>query len=160
MLKQMKKFIILLTLINLLLACDVTKDNIFAPNKRLLKKYPESAAYYPQYKAGWLDGCETGMSTGFGNDYYKLFYKFKKDRKMVENNVKPYLRAWSSAMIYCRHFVLGSLKEGQMIPRLPGQGFALPLGGDVGDGDLPTAGHGILNVWDLKNQGAMGLSKW
>ncbi|MBT4878863.1 MAG: hypothetical protein HON42_03475 [Alphaproteobacteria bacterium] len=160
MLNKIIRLTILLILTQQIVACDPTRNNIFAPNKRLLKKYPKNAGYFPDYKQGWLDGCETGMATGFANDYYKLFYKFQKDREMVKKGVKPYLRAWSSAMIYCRHFVTATLKEAQMTPKLPGQGFSLPLGGDKGDGDLPAAGHGILNVWDLKNQGAIGLSKW
>ena len=54
---------------------------------------------HADYRKGFLDGCETGMATGFANDYYKTFYKYKKDKKMIKENNKRYLRAWSSAMI-------------------------------------------------------------
>jgi len=141
-------------------ACNPTKNNILAPNKKLYKQLPEQAEFYPDYKQGWLDGCQTGMATGFANDYYKMFYKYTKDRDRVKRGVKPYLRAWSSAMIFCRHYIIGTLKEGGMNPRLPGEGFALPLGGDSAKGSLPAAGHGIMGVWQPYRHGAQGLSLW
>lgn len=139
-------------------ACDLTKNNIFAPNKRLFKQVPEAADDYEDYKQGWLHGCETGMATGFANDYYKSFYKFNKDIEMVKQGVKPYLRAWSSAMIFCRHYVLATLKEAGMQPRLPGQGFPMPLGGEKGEGK--AFGHGVFKTWDFDKHGAQGLSRW
>ena len=139
-------------------ACDTTRNNIFAPNKRVLTHYPKQADLYPDYKQGWLDGCESGLATGFANDYYKSFYKYQKDKNMVKKGVKPYLRAWSSAMIYCRHYATGTLKEAGMPTRLPGEGFPMPLGGDSGDG--AKFGHGILKTWELNNHGAQGLGNW
>ena len=152
---MLKKILAILTLLILITACDATKNNIFAPNRKLLKQLPKKAELYPDYKAGWLDGCETGMATGFGNDYYKTFYKFKKDRRMVEQNNVVYLRAWSHAMIACRHSVLGTLKEAGMTPRLPGEGCALRLKDHsiLGSSDSP-------GVFSPKNWGAQGLSKW
>ena len=150
----MLRVIILILAIFLLSNCDTTKKNIFAPGKKIFKQLPANADQYPSYKFGWLDGCETGFATGFANDFYKVFYKFQKDHKMIEKNDQQYLRAWSAAMIYCRHYAVGTLKEAGMTPRLPGQGFALPLGDS-------TYSHSIFgNSMSLNKQGAMGLSKW
>lgn len=101
----------------------------------------------PEFQQGFQDGCETGLSTGFANDYYKTFYKFKKDVNMVINKVNLYTRAWSAAMIYCRHYALGTLREAGMTPGLPGQGFPM--------------NHSLFgNVFSLQNQGSVGLSNW
>jgi len=140
--------------------CNPTKNNILAPNKRLYNQLPKQAELYPDYRQGWLDGCQTGMSTGFANDYYKMFYKFTKDRDRVKRGVKPYLRAWSSAMIYCRHFVVGTLGESKMNPRLPGQGFPLSLGGDKAPDGMAMPGHGIIDIWQPYRHGAQGLDLW
>jgi len=88
-----------------------------------------------------------------------MFYKYTKDKNMIKKGNKAYLRAWSSAMIYCRHYATGTLKEAGMTSRLPGEGFALPLGGDakVGSG---SGGHGILDAWQPYKHGAQGLSLW
>ena len=151
---MLNKITIIIFSIFIFVACDPTKDNIFAPNKKIFKQLPDNADQYPSYKSGWLDGCETGFSTGFANDYYKTFYKFKKDPKRIEDNDQLYLRAWSVAMIYCRHYAVGTLKEANMLPRLPGQGFPLPLG----DSEFS---HSILgNSMSLKNHGAIGLKYW
>ena len=140
----MRIFIILFIL--LLSACNVTKDNIFAPNKRVFKMLLDGP---PVYQAGWLDGCETGMATGFATDYYRYFYKFKKDLDMIKSSNKLYLKTWSTAMIYCRHYATGTLKEAGMSPKLPGTKYApIPLGGETL----------FENVFSLKNQGSVGLS--
>ena len=128
-------------------SCDLTSKNIFAPNKKVFKMVPQGP---PEFRQGFLDGCQTGMSTGFGNDYYKMFYKFTKDVDMVKNKVNKYTRTWSAAMIYCRHYVLGTLKEAGMTPKLPGK-----------EGPMSLGEHSLLgNVFSPQRQGAVGLSKW
>ena len=127
--------------------CNTTKHNIFAPNKKLFKMLPPGP---PAFQQGWLDGCETGLATGFANDYYKTFYKFKKDINMVKNKVTLYTRAWSSAMIYCRHYATGTLKEAGMTPKLAGKEKPMTLGE-----------HSIFGgPFSLQNQGSVGLKNW
>lgn len=143
----MRKIIILLSILIILPACDLTHNNIFAPNRKLFKMLPPGP---PEFQQGFLDGCQTGLSTGFANDYYKTFYKFTKDIDMVKNKVTKYTRTWSAAMIYCRHYALGTLKEAGMTPKLPGKDDPMVLGE-----------HSLFgNVFDLRRQGAVGLSKW
>ena len=142
----MKYLIIIIILF--LSACNVTKDNIFAPNTRVFKMLPDGPAVY---QAGWMDGCESGMATGFATDYYRYFYKFKKDLDMIKSANKMYLKTWSSAMIYCRHYAVGTLTEAGMQPKLPGQKAPpIPFGEETLFG----------NVFNLKKQGSVGLSLW
>lgn len=144
----MKKISVLILLMFIIVGCDTTRHNIFAPNKKLFKFAPEGPTAYNQ---GYLDGCETGLSTGFANDYYKTFYRFRKDRNMVKQGNKLYLRAWSSAMIYCRHYALGTLKEAGMTPKIPGDKSPV----------FELGEHSLLgNVFSPKNWGSVGLSKW
>lgn len=144
----MNRFLLLCTLILSLTSCDPTRDNFFAPGKRVLTYGIDGP---PNYMQGYQDGCETGLSTGFANDYYKTFYSFKKDKRKIKSGDRVYLRAWSSAMIYCRHYATGTLKEAGMTPKLPG------------DGSEPfTLGeHSLLgSVFSLKNWGSVGLANW
>ena len=129
-------------------ACNTTRHNVFAPNKKIFNMVPDDAP--ADYKNGWTDGCESGLSTGFANDYYKSFYRFRKDIKQVEANNVVYLRPWGAAMIYCRHYALATLKEAGIVPKLPGKEKPLSLG------EQSLLGNG----WSLKNFGASGLSKW
>lgn len=142
------RIILFLILSILLSACNLTKDNIFAPNTKVFKMLPDGP---PNYQHGWLDGCETGMATGFATDYYRYFYKFKKDLDMIKAGNKEYLKAWPAAMIYCRHYATGTLTEAGMSPKLPGTNYPpIPLGHETLFG----------NVFSLKQQGAVGLSLW
>ena len=95
-------------------SCDLTRDNIFAPNKKLFKMVPDGPV---DFQRGFKDGCETGLATGFANDYYKSFYKYIKDVNMIKQRNTAYSRAWSAAMIYCRHYAFGTLKEAGMPPK-------------------------------------------
>ena len=103
------------------------------------------------YQSAWLDGCESGLATGFATDYYRYFYKYKKDLDMIKSGNKMYLKAWPAAMIYCRHYATGTLNEAGMLPKLPGTNYPpIPFGHETLFG----------NVFSLKNQGAVGLSLW
>jgi hypothetical protein len=151
----MKNKIALITIIIITLSsCTLTKENIFAPNKRVFKAMPQDA--HPDFKMGWMHGCETGLATGFTNDFYKMFYGFNKNVEMVRSENAQYSRGWYTAMRYCRHFGVGTLKEAGMAPSLPGKGYrsVLPLLGENG-------GHSIFgSVLHPKSFGAMGLSNW
>jgi hypothetical protein len=58
-----------------------------------------------EFRKGWDDGCETGMST-MVTDYYKTFYGFKQDPYMIMND--EYYKAWNDAYTYCRHYAFRS----------------------------------------------------
>lgn len=61
----------------------------------------------PEYKLGWEDGCDSGLSAEGGWDY-KMMYGFKKRPEMSAND--QYKQAWNEGFTYCR-FSLASSKE-------------------------------------------------
>lgn len=53
----------------------------------------------PEYRQGYADGCESGLSR-MGNSFYKAMHTFKQDPYLI-NNSKLYERAWKDAHLYC-----------------------------------------------------------
>jgi len=95
---------------------------------------PEDAP--EEYKAGYLDGCESGLSV-YGNDVYKAIYSFKQDIEMMKN--RTYYKAWNDALNFCRSRANRALTDG-----------AMDLGG--------------FGIYDLRNRkviegGGMGLGQ-
>jgi hypothetical protein len=91
--------IVCISLLLLLVGCSW--QTAFRPRPITMPKGPPENA--PElYKKGWNDGCETGMSE-FATTFYKSFYRFKQDFKLVEN--PEYYEAWKDSYTYCRHQV-------------------------------------------------------
>lgn len=63
----------------------------------------EMAAAPPDFRQGWEDGCNVGMSGG-SNVFYKMFYQNNAidGYKAMESPV--YNEAWNNAMWYCYRF--------------------------------------------------------
>ena len=61
----------------------------------------------PEYKLGWEDGCDSGLSAE-GNWADKMMYGFKKRPEMAAND--QYKQAWNEGFTYCR-FSYASSKE-------------------------------------------------
>lgn len=74
-----------------------SENSWFAPFPAGIGKPPESAP--ENYKAGWYDGCHTGLST-MNEQYFKMFYGYKQDYTKVDDEV--YYQAWKDAYTYCR----------------------------------------------------------
>ncbi|MFM7557765.1 MAG: hypothetical protein ACKO46_04280 [Alphaproteobacteria bacterium] len=56
-----------------------------------------------EYRAGWKDGCEVGISGG-ANTFYKMFYRNTKIDGYRMAYSTSYRDAWDSAFWYCfRH---------------------------------------------------------
>ena len=53
----------------------------------------------PEYRLGWEDGCDTGMSAQ-GGPLYKMMFGFNKRPEMGSNEL--YKQAWSEGFTYCR----------------------------------------------------------
>lgn len=60
----------------------------------------------PEYRLGWQDGCDSGLSAEGGWDY-KLMFGFKKRPEMASSD--QYKQAWNEGFTYCR-FSLASSK--------------------------------------------------
>jgi hypothetical protein len=54
----------------------------------------------PEYKLGWEDGCDSGLSAE-GDWSYKLMYNFKKRPEMSAND--QYKQGWNEGFTYCRY---------------------------------------------------------
>ena len=53
-----------------------------------------------EYRAGWKDGCETGISGG-ANTFYKMFYRNNKVDGYRLSNSPDYRDAWDYGFWYC-----------------------------------------------------------
>ena len=52
-----------------------------------------------EYRLGWEDGCDTGMSAE-GGPIYKMMYGFKKRPELNDNDL--YKLGWNEGFAYCR----------------------------------------------------------
>lgn len=91
-------------LLIMLTAC-VPPGPIFADNP-LWKPRPSGMGGPPEhapqeYRMGWDDGCETGLST-MSTGFYKSFYKYKQSDELANNAM--YYKAWKDAYKYCRQY--------------------------------------------------------
>lgn len=62
----------------------------------------------PEYRLGWEDGCDSGLSAEGGWDY-KMMYGFKKRPEMAAN--EQYKQAWNEGFSYCRFSLASSSKD-------------------------------------------------
>lgn len=58
-----------------------------------------------EYKLGWEDGCDSGLSAE-GGPIYKMTFGFKKRPEMASND--QYKQGWNEGFTYCR-FSLASM---------------------------------------------------
>ncbi len=92
----MKKYLVILGLTMVLGGCRPTWIHFIDPQGP------------PEYKLGWEDGCDSGLSSEGGWDY-KLMYGFKKRPEMAMN--EQYKQAWNEGFSYCRFSLASSSKE-------------------------------------------------
>jgi hypothetical protein len=55
----------------------------------------------PEYKLGWEDGCDTGISAEDSGYFYRMMYGYKKRPEMMENDL--YKNGWNDGFAYCRY---------------------------------------------------------
>jgi hypothetical protein len=53
------------------------------------------------FRAGWKDGCVSGMAA-YGSLHYKLIYDYTYDDKMIDNS--EYYRSWQMGFRHCRWY--------------------------------------------------------
>ncbi len=54
----------------------------------------------PEFKLGWEDGCDTGLSAQDAGYWYRAMYGYKKRPEMMENEL--YKNGWNEGFSYCR----------------------------------------------------------
>lgn len=66
----------------------------------------------PDFRQGWYDGCEVGMSSG-SNTFYKMFYRNNQIDGWKMTSSPEYKTAWSNAFWYCYRY--DEVKQGSSI---------------------------------------------
>ena len=80
-------------------ACS-TKLQKILPSMADKKLVNETNLTSEEYRAGWKDGCEVGISGG-ANTFYKMFYRNTKIDGYRMAYSTSYRDAWDSAFWYC-----------------------------------------------------------
>lgn len=62
-----------------------------------------------EYRQGWSDGCESGLSA-YGTPFYKTFHRVKQDPILAQNKV--YYQVWKDAYAYCAVYVMTQATHG------------------------------------------------
>ncbi len=56
-----------------------------------------------EFRKGWADGCEVGMSAG-SNTFYKMFYRSNAVDGYKMTSSSDYKSAWGNAFWYCYRY--------------------------------------------------------
>lgn len=80
-------------------SCSRKMQKLFPnlPDKKMKKQLEDSS---PEFKAGWQDGCEVGISSG-SNTFYKAFYQSNRVDGYRMAGSQDYRDAWEFAFWYC-----------------------------------------------------------
>ena len=68
----------------------------------------------PEFKQGWSDGCEVGMTAG-SNTFYQMFYRNNKVDGYKITGSSDYKTAWNNAFWYCYRYDYIKQKDGTKI---------------------------------------------
>lgn len=79
------------------------KMSSFLPNRPNKVFDDDLADASLEFKQGWKDGCEVGMSAG-SNTFYKMFYRSNKVDGYKIANSPDYKAAWGNAFWYCYRY--------------------------------------------------------
>ncbi len=140
------RYSLCLLLLLSLTACPGGAPDIIKPNQRVFGHMPEGGS--AEYEKGWKQGCESGLS-GMTNSFYQSFYVFKQDNSMLTNEV--YYKAWKDSYDYCKGYVYGIVKEGNMRRSLPHSRRHF----------FPEAkGTSVMGTWDVKSKAGSGVLGW
>ena len=91
------KILLILCLSQTLISCKIFRPKFREPSK-FFKKDLENAS--PDFKQGWADGCESGMSGG-GNSFQQTMYKVNKQDGYKYVYSPDYKIAWNYSFWFC-----------------------------------------------------------
>lgn len=99
----MKNFVIriflLSTLMLLATSCQKYVADAILP-QRPNKEFTMDKDATPEFRQGFEDGCEVGMSAG-SNTFYKIFYRSNKIDGYKSTNSGDYKNAWGIGFWWC-----------------------------------------------------------
>ncbi|MFT6077022.1 MAG: hypothetical protein ACJA02_000841 [Myxococcota bacterium] len=98
MLKINLKTIIIILLAYSSFSCRFTARPAFREPSKFFKKDLKNAS--PDFKQGWEDGCESGMSGG-STSFNQNFYQANKQDGYKFSYSPDYKTAWGSAFWFC-----------------------------------------------------------
>jgi hypothetical protein len=96
---SLKKILIITFFISLLSGCYAGSQKMMPAlaDKEMLDETDKTT---DEYRSGWKDGCEVGISSG-GNTFYKMFYRNNKIDGYRMSSSPEYRDAWDSSFWYC-----------------------------------------------------------
>lgn len=107
MFRNIANFIAIIILVMPLCSCTYFHVN---PSWAKNPDFPmESPPGPPEYRQGFMDGCESGYS-GYANSFNKMFWTWKQDPKLAENQM--YYRIWKDAYSYCALLAMAADEHG------------------------------------------------
>lgn len=136
----MKKIAIILISLITLSGCYDAPDKV-KPLAFVFEGMPKDAPN--NYKRGWKDGCETGLSV-MTNAMYKTFWTFKQDKKLRADST--YYTAWKAAYNYCRSYAYGTIRQANVRTSLPNAQNEVHDSFLGADGGI-FSGTGLLQLW-------------
>jgi hypothetical protein len=100
--KKPIRFFLFLSLMLIVSACNREIGRIF-PNRPDTEFTEDLKTASPEFRQGWEDGCEVGMSGGSGT-FYKIFYSNNKVDGYKMTGSSDYKNAWGNAFWYCYRY--------------------------------------------------------
>lgn len=97
--KNILKKLLLISLVIGISSCSRAISKIF-PERADSEFGEDLKEASPEFRMGWEDGCESGMSAG-ANRFYKAFYDNNKVDGYQMANSSDYKTAWSNSFWWC-----------------------------------------------------------
>ena len=91
------KIILIILLGQTLFSCKAFRPSFREPSKYFQNDLKNAS---PDFRQGWNDGCETGMSGG-GNSFQQTMYKVNKQDGYKYSYSPDYKTAWGYAFWFC-----------------------------------------------------------
>lgn len=100
--KKIFKILLIFAVLFSLNSCGKKISNFF-PNRPNTAGVRIDDSMSVEFRQGWEDGCEVGMSAGT-NTFYKMFYSSNAADGYKMSSSSDYKSAWGNAFWYCYRF--------------------------------------------------------
>lgn len=96
-------------LLFILASCNDASRHAFAVKYMNIEKatasfQKELADATPEFRRGWENGCEVGMSNASSNTFYQMFYRSNMVDGYAKANSADYRTGWGYAFWYCARY--------------------------------------------------------